>query len=126
MGKLTREQGRHIISQIGRGSKGRLNKKMLYELKQSGVAKADRFKIKKNRMNSLVGDTVMAQKARDKALVAGSAINRHKGKIAVGAATLGTAAVIKRKNDNRKNGTTDKVKPVGKTKLNTKNKRRSN
>ena len=77
-------------------------------------------------MNALTGDAVVKQKVRDKALVAGSAINRHKGKIAVGAAALGTAAIIKRKNDNRKNGTTDKVKSVGKTKLNTKNKRRSN
>jgi len=119
-----------ILDYAGRKGKAALNRNTINSLKSQGLSSKDAARVKRNMFNTEISDRVIKDKTihtfNTKKKVVGSYAKRHRGKIALGAATLGTAAVIKRKNDNRKNGTTDKVKPVGKTKLNTKNKRRSN
>ncbi len=98
--KLTREAGRRISRDLGgRGAKASMNKKFLLDAKLKGISRKDAITIKRNTMNAEIGNHRIYQDVRDKTLIAGSLMNRHKGKIAIGATVAAGGAYAKKKHD---------------------------
>lgn len=113
--KLSREAGKRMILEDlgGRGVKARINRNILDELRKKGVSRKDAIAIKRNTMNADIGNARIKADVRDKAWRVASSVNRHKGKIAIGATVAAGGAYAKKKHDD--STVKGKIRNTGKT-----------